>query len=184
LADSHLLFDQLCATSWLAMERTRSTIQWSKWFSAFVCLLTYLTGASGMLPEFCALAAKLDGSHTPLIGAQVSQTVLVLSHSKNGVPMSNQVSQQHGLIARCLCVLANQNSTQRDHRLEFASCGVSVNTQNEIKFGIPTSELPSAFDGSLCRSIVVGVAAIFGSERGIIQPPASLLSTRTTVLLV
>ena len=166
------------------MERTQSIFQWSRWRSAFVCLLTYLSSASGALPELCALAASLDRSHTPLIGACGSEAVLVLSHSKDVLPRSEQVSQRHSFVTRCLCLLENQSAPQRDHRLEFASCGASESAQKGVRITLPITALPLAFEGALCSGAVASAAVHSIFDRGIIHQTASLVSTRTTVLLV
>lgn len=166
------------------MTHKQPTFRCGRWFAGFACLLTFLSGASGVLPELCALTASLDRSHTPQTDIQAGGFVLVLSHGKNRAPGNANVIHHHDVVASWLCVLANPNSFGPDHRLEFRSCGTIETFQSRVKLAALTTQSPEVFD-SPPRSSPVAARFLF-SQAGP-KPtgtPESILSTRFTVLLI
>lgn len=168
----------------LMKKKSAAMAQHIRWLTGVTCLLAYLCGSLGALPELCALAASLDRSHTPFFAVRDSGTTLVLSHARIGVSSVANGSHRHGIIARGLCVLANADSSSPDHRLEFVSCGkieapkgdVGSSTRTPSSTSVPLPPLPfssRAVDDSFPPHSITSLAI---SE--------SLLSTRHTVLLL
>ena len=151
--------------------------------ASLVCLLAFLCGASGVLPELCALMASFDRSHSPLIGAREAGLVVILSHAKNRTPAAPNTPHRHSVVARGLCLLANQNPTQTDHRLEFATGGVSDVSQTSLKLA-PRSVCAYSIFNCLALSAIPSVNTSGFWTHARACSPDSLLSTRFTVLLV
>lgn len=168
----------------LVMKRRRPTIQCGRAMAGLVCLLAFLCGASGALPELCALAASLDRSHTPLVGARDNGLVLVLSHVKRGASAATTPRHRHGVVARGLCLLANQNSTQADHRLEFASVGVSESARPGLKLAARAAPGVAVFNCFARAPLPMGKLVAPVRTFAPSCPSHPLLSTRFTVLLV
>jgi hypothetical protein len=151
--------------------------------ASLLCLLAFLCGASGALPELCALVASFDRSHSPIVGARDAGLVLILSHAKNRTNAASTTPHRHGVVARGLCLLANQNPTQTDHRLEFAPGGVSEISQSSFKLAARSAGADSIFN-CLALSAVPSVNTSGFWTHAPPCSPDSLLSTRFTVLLV
>ena len=162
------------------MARARRIFQWMRCAFGMICLLAYLSAAAGILPELCALAASFDRSHKALVGICDGARVLVLSHG----PSLTAESHQHGLIAQFLCVLAKQDGALRDHRIEFAACGVSDRSHSKVRLSAPKTL--AQLNVSCRLDINPIVAGIGGSlpERASPETTIAIFSIRSTVLLI
>jgi hypothetical protein len=166
------------------MKRNAAILPQVRWFAGVVCLVAYLCGASGALPELCALAASSDRSHTPFFAVRDSGMTLVLSHARNGVSNVAKVPHRHGIIARGLCVLANPNSISSDHRVEFASCGTLESPQGKVRLTTPTTQPTSVLLPPPLINPLAAEASFFRQIQTSSGISESLLSTRFTVLLI
>ena len=166
------------------MKGRHAKLLQSRWVAGVFCLLAYLGSGSGVLAEVCSLAATLDQSHQAMVGVHQNARVLLLRHSQDGNSGAVALSHRHGLIAGSLCLLANQNSSQKDHRLEFAPCSVTENPQSKPNVSTATARVTPAVGFTVPVSLVSAKAALLLPDQ---RPPAlanSLLSTRVIVLLV
>lgn len=163
------------------MKRHQPTMQCRLAVAGLVCLLTFLCGASGALPELCTLAASLDRSHTPMVGARDNGLVLVLSHVK-GASAAATAWHRHSVVARGLCLLAKQNSAWADHRLEFASVSVSESARIGLKLAARAAPGVLAFNYLAAGPMGRLVAPV--CTPGPPCPSDTLLSTCFTVLLI
>jgi hypothetical protein len=188
------VWNDSCARAWFSSRNRFGSLDWHlvpmmtlSWrrqrVASVFCLLAYLLGASGALPELCALAASLDTSHAPLIGVGGDGPVLVLRHQKNAVSATSPVTHRHGIVARYLCALAKENGAQRDHRLEFAPCTVSERPERAAKFSAPAIQVKS-FDCPFHVGHASAETAVSRTRPDSLPRSDSLLSTRFTVLLV
>ena len=125
------------------------------------------------------LTALADRSHKPLVAVRNGGFALVLSHPGDQSSLAG-AQHSHGLLARCLCVLSEQNPTQRDHQLEFVTTDISENARSKVRpedYQVTQSLMPL----SLCPRAFPD--ALSSSTRAASRS-AAILSTRFTVLLI
>lgn len=105
--------------------------------SCILCVATYLFGGLEIVPQFLALGAWLEGSHSVRIAMGGDRVTIVLSHAQAQL---NQVRQgndsipvhRHGPAARIICVFASSQTTS-DHVAQFNPTQLSESAQGLAK---------------------------------------------------
>lgn len=91
--------------------------------AALVCAAAYLLGGMEVIPEFLALGAWLEGSHSVRMALGGDQVTVVLSHERigsKGVINAGRANllHRHGPVARMICLLDASQATP-DHVARF-----------------------------------------------------------------
>jgi hypothetical protein len=105
--------------------------------AALVCAAAYLLGGMEVLPEFLALGAWLEGSHSVRIALGGDQVTVVLRHERIGskdVGNSRGATllHRHGPVARVICLLDSSSATP-DHVARFNPSQLSESARQIAK---------------------------------------------------